>query len=157
MALSATAKRALLGDKSADGLLMFVTIVTTGETLRFVNNPKNVTGPGSNVFTGYPFQMNLASDTDESPTIEIRIGNIDRDVMNSIEALTSPPVFTLQLALISTPTVVEKTYTLFKLREVQADALWISGMLAQDRISTEIWPKQRATRVRCPSLFRRTD
>jgi len=157
MAISSTAKRALLGRASTDGLLVFVTIVTTGETLRFVNNPKNLTGPGSNVFTGYPFEIGLASDNDESPTVEIRIGNIDRDVMNSIETLTSPPVFTLQVALISTPTTVEKSYTLFKLREVNADAMWISGNLAQDRISTEIWPKQRATRERCPSLFRRTD
>lgn len=157
MALSTAAKRALLGQSSTDGLLVFVTIVTTGETLRFVNNPKNITGPGSQVFTGYPFEITLASDNDESPTIEIRIGNIDRDVMNSIEALTSPPVFTVQVALISTPTVVEVSYTLFKLREVNADAMWISGMLAQERISTEIWPKQRATRDRCPSLFRRTD
>lgn len=136
--------------------MVLVTIVTTGETLRFCSNPENIVS-GGNTYIAYPFEIGFANDNDESPQIELRIGNIDRDVMNSIEQLTAPPVFTVQVVLFSTPNTVEKTYTLFKLRDVTADAMWIAGVLGQDRISTEIWPKQRATRARCPSLFRRPD
>ena len=146
----------MLGQKSTDGLVVLVTIVTSGETLRFCSTPENIVS-GGNTYIGYPFEINLANDDDSSPAIEIKIGNIDKDVMDSIEQLTSPPQFTVSLVLISTPNTVEKTWTLFKLREVNADAMWISGVLGQERISTEIWPKQRATKTRCPSLFRRPD
>lgn len=152
--VSAAAKRALLGRYSTDGVLVLVTIVCAAATIRVCNNPIDIES-GGHTFTAFPFEIGLASDNDNSPSIEIRIGNVDRRIMLVIADETEPPQFTVQCALFTTPDTIEREFTQFNLRNVTADLMWISGTLGQERISTEPFPAPRATKTRCPSLFRR--
>jgi hypothetical protein len=152
--VSTAAKRALLGRSSSDGLLVLVAIDCASVTLRVCNNPVDVMSGGFN-YQAFPFEIGLATDNDSSPSIEVRICNVDRRIMQTLQQETEPPEFTVSVALFTTPDTIERTFTQFKLRNVTADLMWITGQLGQDRISTEPWPQQRATKTRCPSLFRR--
>lgn len=153
MPLSTAGLRALLARESSDAILILITITIGATTLRFVDNPVDVTS-NSNLFTAYPFKLSLASDADHSPEVKIQIGNIDRQIMLAIADVTTPPEFLIQVIIESEPNTVQQAYSQFTLREVNADALLIEGTLGQARISTEIWPKIRATKARCPSLVR---
>ena len=151
---STAAKRAMLGRNSTDGILALIAIDCASVTLRFCNNPVDIISGGF-TYTAFPFEISLASDSDASPDIQCRIVNVDRRIMQTLQQETDPPQFTVSFALFSTPDTIERTFTQFKLRNVVADLMWITGTLGQDRISTEPFPQQRATKARCPSLFRR--
>ena len=144
----------MLGSSAADGLLVLVSIACASATIRVCNNPVDIMSGGDN-YQAFPFEIGPATDNDTSPAMEIRINNVDRHIMQVLQQETNPPQFTVSFALFTQPDTIEKSYTQFKLRNVTADLMWISGQLGQDRISTEPYPGYRATHTRCPSLFRR--
>jgi hypothetical protein len=97
--------------------------------LRVVNNLENVTSRG-NVYTAFPFAINLPNDDGETqPTMTITIDAVDQSLITLVRELEEPPTLTMELVMSATPDVVDKSIGFLRLVNVQYDVLQITATL----------------------------
>lgn len=152
--LSSVAKQAMFGQETAEVFLLLLTIAGTGiTTLHFVNNYENVTSNGQ-VYTAFPFEIALPEDTEERPPrMRIKIDNVDRQIVQAVRSLTSPPTITLSVVLASQPNTVEASFPGFTLRNVRYDALVVEGELLAEDVLSEPYPAGSFTPTVFQGLF----
>lgn len=154
-AISTAAKQALFGPQTSEVFLPLMTIAHAmlSPSLRFVSNITSVTSRG-NVYSAWPFEIALPGEFDDQlPVVQIRIDNVDRQIMEGIRALTSAPTITLEIVLASTPDTVEAGPFGFTLKAADYDALYIAGTLAFEDTLNEPWPRFIFTPTVAPGLF----
>lgn len=152
MALSTAALRALLGFESGAGIILLATITAGSTVLRLARNNQDVVSRGL-TFIAYPFDLALATDGEESPRMTLRIANVDRRITDALLRLVVPPSFKIEAVLTSSPNTVERAFDNFVLRNFTADAISVEAELAQERLSTEPWPRYRAIPSITPVFF----
>lgn len=152
---SAEATRQATAQHADDPFLVFMTIdhATLSEPIRIVRNLEDVTSNG-NLFTAYPFQLQLATDGEDNPTGRITVANVSRDIGRALEALIEPPTVTIELALASTPDTIERSWSQFELSDAAWDAFRVTGTLQQQAYWDEPWPKLRVTERNFPGMFK---
>lgn len=134
--------------------LMLVTIEhpSIAEPLRFVNNYESVTSRGE-VYVAFPFEVELPGEDAENPgEARLRIDNVDRQIVDTIRTITSPPSVTFEVVLASQPNTVEASFSGLTLRQVEYDALVVTGTLRFEDIVTEPLSVQM-TPARFPGMF----
>lgn len=120
--------------------------------LRFVNNMESVTSRG-NLYVAFPFEIEFPEqDPDTAGEARITIDNIDRQIVQTIRSIASPPQVTLEVILASSPSTVEASFSGMVLRDVTYDALKVSGVLRFEDIMTEPLSVQM-TPQRFPAMF----
>lgn len=120
--------------------------------LRFVNNMESVTSRG-NLYVAFPFEIEFPEqDPDTAGEARITIDNIDRQIVQTIRSITSPPQVTLEVILASSPSTVEASFSGMVLRDVTYDAVKVSGVLRFEDIMTEPLSVQM-TPQRFPGMF----
>lgn len=158
MTLSIPARRALFASETGEVFLLLITISHASFTppIRVVNNTTNITSRG-NVFLGCPFQLSLPDEREEqlSSQMQIQIDNVDRKIMEGIRSLPvgATPTVTAELILASDPNTVEQDFPDFTLRQVEYDALVITGSLMVEDMLNERYPQFEFTPVWFPGLF----
>jgi len=124
-----------------------------GNPIRVVNNMQAVESRG-NIFIPWPFEINLPSEKLEELTkVTLRIDNIDRQIVQAIRTISSPPEIILELTLASTPDTVEAGPFSLTLRHVRYDSLVVEGELAYEDILNEPFPGDSYTPAYFPALF----
>lgn len=118
-------------------VLLTVTHADLPESIRVVRDYANITSNG-NLFVAFPFEIELPDEDPDRPTqARLSIENVDRTIIRSLRAITSPCDVTIQLVLSDTPDTIEVEYVGMKLRNVQYDAGTITGELSFEDIMTE--------------------
>ena len=107
--LSTPMARAILAQRTAEVPLACVTISHPGiETIRIVNNNEPI-GRLTGLYRPYSMEPKFPDDGETaSPTVQLRIDNVDREVARKLRTLPMPrPQCTLELVLASSPDLVE--------------------------------------------------
>lgn len=120
--------------------------------LRFVNNMESVTSRG-NLYVAFPFEIEFPEqDPDSAGEARISIDNIDRQIVQTVRQISSPPDVTIEVVLASTPSTVEASFSGMVLRDVSYDADKVSGTLRFEDIMSEPLSVQM-TPQRFPGMF----
>lgn len=154
--LSATAAQAIFSSETSEVFVMLLTIshAALSPSLRFCSDAVDVVSNGDTYLGGWPFRIALPMEADDQiPTVQLQIDNVDRRILEGIRMLTSPPTITLQVVLASTPNTVEAGPFSMTLRNVEYDALVISGNLTYEDVLNEPWPQFRFTPNYYPGAF----
>lgn len=133
-------------------VLLTITHPSLAAPIRFVNDFQSLVSRG-NVFLAFPFEVEFPEQDADSPgEARLTIDNIDRSIVNTIRAISSPPDITMEVVLASQPDTVEAVFSGLTLRNVNYDALKVSGVLRFEDIMTEPVSVQM-TPARFPAMF----
>lgn len=136
--LSATAIAALNAQETGEVWLVLLTISNPGiTTIRVVNNTENIVSRG-NTFQAFPFEIELpGQDPDTPASARLRIDNVDKQIVEAIRSISTPPNITIEVILASQPDTVEIAFSDLTLRSVEYDVDSVRGELTFESIFSE--------------------
>lgn len=129
-------------------VLTIDSVNTVAKTFNFVNNNVDVTGTSGTVYTAYPFDMVLPSDTKtQVQNVSITIDNVDRMLVDTLRNEVEPANITVKIILASTldddnPEIMIDDLQLIN---VSWDAIKITGSLNVDSVLNQKYPSNGAT------------
>jgi len=134
--------------------------------IRIVADPEDFQKDGY-TFTGFPFSINLLTDTDKVPEARITLPNVDKKIGTLVRGITGPVNLHLELVALSefdltvfprtplsSPVTVEYSAPHLYLTDVEGDAGQISGLIIGYNLSREAVPGYRCTQELTPGLWR---
>lgn len=129
--ISAAARAALYSQQTGEVFLELIEIghVDLAEPLRFVYNTEAVIHGGD---TYYPaaFRYEQAGDVEgQARSARLTIDNVDRQIVETIRTISSPPEVVAKVVLASSPDTIEVGPYSYILREVSYNAHTVSGEL----------------------------
>lgn len=122
--------------------------------IRLANNTEDVVSNGE-TYIGFPFEIRLFNEDDQTPRAQIRVQNVDRRIGEVIRSLRTSPSVAVSVVLASDPDTIELDWIQAELRDVEGDAISISAVISGQDYTTEPWPFRRATSDLLPGLFLR--
>ncbi|MBT6048968.1 MAG: DUF1833 family protein [Candidatus Scalindua sp.] len=154
MAVTTTTKQQAFLPETSEVYLVLLTISQADvTTLRVVNNNEDVTSNG-NVFTGFPFEIQLPDQREDSPpNAQLTIDNTSREIAQAIRNMTSPATILIEVIRAADPDTIEKTYAVFTLRNVEWDATRVTGDLILEDVEREPFPAGQFSPAEFPGLF----
>lgn len=121
--------------------------------IRVVNNTVSVHKEG-NVYLPFPFQINMPDEReDRMPNVQLRIDNVDQQIVTALRQLDTAPTITLLVIMDSAPDTVEAGPFLFTLRRASYDVDSIVGELEYEDILREPIPGHTFTPSDFPGVF----
>ncbi len=124
-----------------------------GTPVRLARNPTEDIVSNGNTYSKSWFDLELPSDDEMPAACQIGIHNIDGTIGREIELLNGPIECAIYVVLASDPDTYGREFQKFKLRNVQWDALYVSGELSQAQITNNRWPKYQVTPKYFKHLF----
>lgn len=120
--------------------------------IRVANNTENVVS-GGETYVGLPFELALPAESDNGPgEAVIRVDNVDRQIVEAVRTITSPPRVTIRVVLASQPDVIEALIENMVMKDVTYDVATVQGRLRFEDIVTEP-VAETITPERFPGLF----
>lgn len=119
---------------------------------RFANNTEDVTSNG-NVYLGYPFELNLFQEDEQTPRAHIRIQNVDRRIGDAVMGLTSRPTMDIAVVLTDSPDEREFDWISTELASVNGNVIAVEGEIVGIDYTSEMWPHFRATQDALPGAY----
>jgi hypothetical protein len=153
--VSAVARAALNAPQTDQVFLALLTIAHANlpTPIRVVNDMVNLTSRGDE-YIAYPFNIDLPGESeDELPRVRLTIDNVDRQLVEAVRTLTTPPTITLEVVLASSPDTVEAGPFPFTLRSAEYDAFVVTGDLAFEDVLNEGFPAHSFTPNAFTGLF----
>ena len=136
-----------------EAFLWLLTITTSNETIRLVNNMEDVVSRGNN-YTAYPFNISLpVEDGSKQLSLSLTIDNVDQVLIEAIRGFLEPPVMKLELVLSSDFDTVEKKIDFLRLGQVEYDQLQIRGQLKPNNVLGNAFPASNYDPAQFPALF----
>ena len=138
-----------------DVLLVLLTISHPDLTddIRVVNNTENITSSGDE-YLAVGFDIQLPDDeAKREPRATIRIDGVAQELTAHLRSVNSAVAVSFGVIRAATPDVIERTYPGFKLRNVEIDALTVSGELTLDDLVIEPFPAHAFVPATFPGLF----
>lgn len=106
----------------------------------------------------YPFALMSVSLPDDKegsiPKAQMVFENVDRDSVALIRSISSPPTLSLHVVAVSSPDVVEVSYTGLQATSASYDESKVTLDMSREGMTGEPWPVDRMTRARFPGLYR---
>jgi hypothetical protein len=107
------------------------------QPLRFVNNKASVTSRG-NLFLAFPFDVEFPGQDEQNPgEARLVIDNIDRQIVNFVRSISTPPKVTMEVVLGSSLDTVEASFSNMTLRNVSYNVTSVTGILRFEDIVIE--------------------
>jgi len=153
--ISVVARRAIFAPETDQVFLQFLTLAHPNlvPSLYFVYNQVDVVRRG-HTHLAWAFQIAMPGEyEDQIATVQIQLDNVNRQIIEGIRALTTPPTITLEVALASDPDGLEAGPFPFTLKHVEYNALTIVGQLQFEDIWNEPYPSFVFDPARFPGLF----
>lgn len=167
-AISLGLRRALEEPRSSEYVVVLLEIThpLLATSIRVANDVVSYNFEG-NTYIGFPFELEILSDSKNVPRGQLRVQNVDRRISEAIIDLVSPPKLRIILLANSdfsdTLTDNERTpvsddiqpeYEASNLvfANVSVDAMSVSGEIMSFDMSSEPWPGIRSTADRLPGL-----
>ena len=136
-----------------EAFLWLLTITTSNETIRLVNNMEDIVSRGNN-YTAYPFNISLPiEDGSKQLSLSLTIDNVDQVLIEAIRGFLEPPVMKLELVLSSDFDTVEKKIDFLRLSNVEYDQLQIRGQLKPNNVLGNAFPATSYDPSQYPALF----
>ena len=146
-------KPAIYQTSTNEAFLWLLTIKTSKETLRLVNNMEDIVSRNDK-FTAYPFNISLpVEDGSKQLSLALNIDNVDQVLIEAIRGFLEPPVMTLELVLSSDFDTVEKRIDFLRLSNVEYDQLQITGQLKPNNVLGNAFPATSYDPSQFPALF----
>lgn len=154
--LSSAAKAELYAANTGGVWLALVTITHDdfAATIRLVNDRQNVTSNGQ-VFTACAFSLTLPPDADTAPRAVLSIDNVDRSIVASVRAITSPATVRVDVIRRSAPDTLIISYPYLRAVSATISSDRIDFTVAGDRVLDESYPGQEFTPLAFPAGFSR--
>jgi hypothetical protein len=152
--LSGEAKRSAFAQSTSKAWVMLLVIdhEDLSEPIRLTSNETNLIVDG-NVYVAFGFDIDMPDEGDDVPQVQVRVDNVDRKMVDTIRALTSPPDFSLSVVLSDTPDLIEAGPFDMTLQDCEYDVLSITGNLTFDNILSEPFPAESFNPQEYPGLF----
>lgn len=153
--LSGPAKAALIKRDNDDPFLVLLTVQHDGllEVLRVVNNNVAITSRGD-VFQPFAFAISLPDENKDSiPKAKLEIQNIDRQIIDFLHSVATPPMITIEIILASTPNTVEASWSDLYVDDVQYDAQSVQLKLTYESVLDETFTSRRYDPADFPGLY----
>jgi len=141
MTISNVLKAEVFKQETDEAFLVLLSIIHPDiVTLRVTNNGEDIISNG-NTYIPFPFSITLPrSDPQQQPRAQIEIDNVDRQIVQAIRLLTTPPEIQIQVVRASAPDTVEVQFDGFTLKDANYDALVVSGSLSVEDFLSEPYP-----------------
>lgn len=98
---------------------------------------------GGDMYIAFPFRVTLPKEKDRAvPTAQLEIDNVSREIGQIIRQISTPPSIDFEIVRIDNIDVTEVSYPTFKLRNVEYDALTVSGELTVEDMMREPYPQR---------------
>jgi len=121
--------------------------------IRVCNDSTDITSNG-NVYTAYPFEIELPTDEDgDVPQARLIIDNVDRSLTEAIRSIQSPPTVRIMVVLVSDPDTVEIDLPGFVFTNISYDVMTITGTISIENFLNEPFPGDIFTPTQFPGLF----
>lgn len=167
--ISAELRRALEEPRSAEYVVVLLEIThqLLGQPIRVANDTVSYNFEG-NSYVGFPFELEIVTDSNSVPRGQLSIQNVDRRIGEAVVNLTSPP--SVRIILLANADFentlnadnerepvsdeIEPEYEALGLvfGNISVDAMTVSGELLSYDMSNEPWPAIRSTADRLPGL-----
>lgn len=134
--LSPQALHAMLAENTGDIAMMALRIIhdDLADDIRLVANTEDLIFE-SEVWQGVLFTASLPEDSEESvPTVKVGIDNVDSSIVETIRALSTPPMVEMSVLLIKTNGIITRDYgpAQFRMNLAEWDALTVEGALGYE-------------------------
>ena len=153
--LKSLLKEAAFSQETDEVFLVLVTIdhADLTDPIRVVNNTENITLRGD-LYIAYPFNITLPdSREDTPPSARLQIDNVSREIGEAIRTMESPATVKIEVVRVGSPPFVELSFPEFALRDVNWDALTVSGELRVENFVNEPFPAGIFSPAGFPGLF----
>lgn len=121
--------------------------------VRVVNNTVDITS-GGNLFTAFPFEIDLPSSPEDAPpTARLRIDNVSREIGQAIRLISSPASVTMQVVRQDDPDTIDAEFLGYRLSNVRYDALTVEGDLVREDLTREPYPFLTFSPAEFPGLI----
>jgi hypothetical protein len=153
--VSTTFRQAAMAQETGECPLLLLTIDHDSLDLpiRVVNNHASITSRGE-TYLACAFKFTLPDDQDgQKPAAKLIVDNVDREIVNAVRSLASPPTITAEIVLADTPNVVEAGFYDFELKNVQYDAFEVSGDLSIENFFSDSFPYDTYNSSTYPGVF----
>lgn len=150
---SQAAVRALLGLEPDEVVIILLTIAHPAiQTIRVTNDNRDTVSNGQ-TFLSYPFNITLPPDAEDPGAAQLQIANVDRAILEAVEAMDEPATCIVQVVLASTPNVIEYEWSNLILRSVTADDVTVTATIGHPPIDAMPYPPMRVTQRDFPGLY----
>jgi hypothetical protein len=153
--LSLAARHALTASETDEVFLILLTIASAemAVPIRVVNDRANLVSRGA-TFIAFPFDLVLPTDDGETLSqVQLRIDNVDREIVAAIRQLTTPPDVTLEVVRAAEPDVIEAGPFAMQLVAADYTALVVTGTLAFEDVLNARFPGDDFAPASHPGLF----
>jgi len=152
---SSVFKAAAFAQETAEVPLVLLTITHADlpAPIRVVNNHTDIVSNG-NTFQAFPFEIDLPDvGAGAPPRVTLRIDNVDRQIVDSLRAISSPFELQIDVAVASQPNTIEASFSGLKAIRAVYDALTVEAELGFEDVLNEPYPGDSFTPARNPGLF----
>lgn len=153
---TAHARAQAIAQHNDDPFLILLTIEHpqwTDGPFHVVRNNEPIVSRG-NVYKAYPFNPDLPGDSEESPQARITIANVDREIGERLESVSTPPECTFEIVLASDPDNVERSWPGMSFTNAVWDAFRLTVTLIYLGYSEEPFPNIFVKPNRFPGLYK---
>ncbi len=152
--LTPTAVRSLLAENAEEVFLLTVRIFGNGfADILLVNNLEDIQ-IGGKTYHAFPMNVILPNESrDKPPLAQIRIDNLDPNIIKTFRTLDGKPNFEIAIRLASTPDIVEIGPITLKSSAADWDDDWIELSLVSKNLLNEPWPARNFSTTKFPGLF----
>ena len=147
---------AMFAQETSDAYVTLLTIdhASLGSPIRYCDAENDVTS-GVNLFTGAGFRLTLPNDVDGAPPrVSVEVDAVDRAIVDTALALSSPPDVTIEWVRAAAPSVIEMGPAYFVIDDVAYDKQSLKATLAYEPVLNEPIPADRFTPVTFPGIFK---
>jgi hypothetical protein len=122
--------------------------------IRVTSDAVNTVSRG-NTFIQYPFLLTIPTDDDLQPArARITIDNVDRSIITSLRNIgTTPATLLIEIVTSQAPDTVEFSSGNLTLRNVQGDAVSVTGVLGFEEILAKGFPGDTVSPLNVPGVF----
>lgn len=154
--LSSLALQAAYSQETGTAYIVLLTLShpTLPVPIRVTSDAVNTVSRG-NTFIPYPFLVTLPSDDDLQPArARLTIDNVDRTIITSLRNIgTTPLNLLIEIVTSNTPGTLEFSSGTLTLRNVEGDAISVTGVLGFEELLGEGFPGDSVTPLTVPGVF----
>lgn len=140
---------------SADALIVLIEFDGEGidDPFRFALNDANIAHAGQTYFAS-GFQYKPPPQTEDRSSVgRLRLDNVDRVLSDAVRGLTEKPQVQILEVLAATPDIIEETYPVFTLFDIQWDIHWMEGAIGVPDDKDAPLTDYKYTPAEAPALY----
>lgn len=153
--LSPAALQAMLSAETDEMFLACVTFTHADmiQPIRVVNDKQDLVR-NAGTFQAFAFDIDLPGEGGTGAReVQIKIDNVDRQIVQALRSLAGPPQVTLEVVLASSPNTLESGPHNFRLKSAHYDALVVTGSLGfESDLLNQPYPAATFTPTNSPGL-----